>query len=95
VEARGGVTYAFELNYKKQIALVGISVCSLEENFNKTIGRELAEYRLHTDPIIFGYIAPNNVGLVDAFWDAVNFDGIYLSKDNARIINSIRAGALI
>ena len=95
MNARGGVTYVFELDYKKRIAKVGIAVCSLKENFNKATGRKLAEDRLKTDPIVFEYSAPSYVGLVDAFWDAVTLDSASMSKDNRRIINSIKTGYLI
>lgn len=93
--AKGGVTYLFELNYKNRTAKVGVAVCSLKENFNKGMGRNLAEIRLKTDPIVFAFNAPSNVGLVESFWDAVNLDGVHMSKDNQRIINSIRVGALV
>lgn len=95
VEARGGVTYVFELDYKKRTAKVGIAVCSLKENFNKATGRKLAEDRLKNDPIVFVYGAPNAVRLVDAFWDAVDFDDVSMSTDNRRIINSIKTGDLV
>ncbi len=95
VEARGGVTYVFELNYKNRTAKVGIAVCSLKENFNKATGRKLAEDRLKTDPIVFGYSAPSYVGLVDAFWDAVTLDSASMSKDNRRIIKNIKTNYLI
>lgn len=95
VNARGGVTYVFELNHKNQTAKAGIAVCSLKENFNKATGRKLAEDRLKTDPIVFGYSAPSYVGLVDAFWDAVNLGSASMSKDNRRIIKNIKTGYLI
>lgn len=95
VEARGGVSYVFELNYKNRTAKAGIAVCSLKESFNKATGRKLAEDRLKTDPIVFEYSAPSDVGLVDAFWNAVNFGSASMSKDNLRIINSIKEGDLV
>lgn len=95
VYAKGGVTYLFELNYKNRTAKVGVAVCSLKENFNKKMGILLAEVRLKTDPIVFAFNAPSDVGLVDTFWDAVNLDGIPMSNDNQRIINSIKSGALV
>ena len=93
--AKGGVTYLFELNYKNRTAKVGVAVCSLKENFNKKMGILLAEVRLKTDPIVFAFDAPSDVGLVDTFWNAVKLDGIRMSRDNQRIINSIKISALV
>lgn len=95
IHAKGGVTYLFELNYKNRTVKVGVAVCSQKENFEKYIGRKLAEERLKTDPIIFPYSAPSNVGLVDAFWDAVNNGDVRMSEGNRRILSSIKTSDLL
>jgi len=90
VNSRGGVTYVFKLNYNNRTAKVGIAVCSLKDNFNKATGRKLAEDRLKNDPMVFSFDPHSKIGLVKAFWRAVNLGEVRMSKDNRRIIKNIR-----
>ncbi len=44
--SHGGISYAFVIDQNEQAVHVGVSVCSLKDNFNKKFGRTTAEDRL-------------------------------------------------
>lgn len=45
----GGATLAFEIDYQTRMVKVAASVCSEEDNFDKTLGAQFAKQRLN-DP---------------------------------------------
>lgn len=95
MDARGGVSYQFELDYENKCARVGIAVCSEKKRFNKKIGREIALERLKNDPIIFPFVTPSDTGLVKSFWTAVSEGKAKISEKNAKIIRAVDIGRLI
>jgi len=87
IEPRGGVTYAFQIDYEKRVASVGISVCSKDENFDKKLGCSIAATRLKLDPICFPYVTPSPMPLVRAFWRYVEVGN--MSNHNMKILQKI------
>ena len=89
IETKGGITYAFQIDYTKCVANVGISVCSKNENFKKCLGRDIAEIRLKTDPISFAYVTPSRVPLVYALWNHLNYERPNVSTNNMKALKAI------
>ena len=47
VASKGGATFTFRLDYKNSKVYFGMALCSMKDNFNKRIGREMADLYLH------------------------------------------------
>ncbi len=90
LDSKGGVTYAFKLDYKNSVAYVGVAVCSEQENFNKSEGRRLAEHRLKTDSLAFNFQPNSKIGLKDQLWHAFQEGKILCSKNGMKIMQSVK-----
>ena len=85
-----GVTYAIQIDYEKNQLIIGYSVCSKKENFNKSIGRQIAEQRLKESPIVFDFKMESDDLLVDVISRELNekfYKDMIFTKENKHLIN--------
>ena len=52
VTAKGGITFVFAIDYINHEVYFGLSVCSMEDNFDKSFGRIIALYDLAKYPMV-------------------------------------------
>ena len=65
VGARGGATFAFKIDYTDRKVYAGVSFCTEEDVFSKDEGVRIASHRRDRTPIVFDYVYPSDLGLVD------------------------------
>lgn len=83
----GGITFIFNINHTAQVLEVGYSICKDDENFDKTVGRQIAQKMLDDNhPGVLRIQYDSKVSLVSnvltAIWGA-------MSGSNAKLLNGV------
>lgn len=93
VDNMRGVTVAVELDYNQRLARFGISICD-GDNFNKDLGRYIAEQRLWNKEDPFYYVIPIENGIpkcgsVNLLISSLTSNWEYLDERQQRICHKL------
>lgn len=88
IAPRGGIVYAFKIDYLLKRCYVGMAVCSEKENFRKAFGAYIARLRCKEGSMHFPYESPSRTSLINSLWNAYNDELLVVEETEHSVLNA-------